>query len=285
MKTTLTFKIVIILFILSESNLSEVNTALIERVRKFFAAVPQQSREYSAQDLKRVQTDNEWLEGFAAGAKSAGQVVKRLMVLLMFRNIAGVSYLIEQSFPREIYEIGFVVPVGKDREGRHILLTRLNRMRKSGKLTELTKKFFIYQFEKIDLIKPYPGILHIADYSGLDMANADTDLFAFMMTTVEQYTRGKLLQLNVNAPDSFIQVKDVLKLGAADSVVNTNIFIKSEELTKYVDPSVLPKYLGGNNDKPLNIIPDSQLNKMLDSFGFSDKDIQQIKSQFATLLD
>ena len=62
-------------------------------------------------------------------------------------------------------------------------------------------------------------------------------------------------------------------------------FIKSEELPQYVDPSVLPKYLGGNNEKPLNSVPDSTLIKGLDSFGFSETDIQKIKTTFAEQLN
>ena len=67
-------------------------------------------------------------------------------------------------------------------------------------------------------------------------------------------------------------------------MLQKNKFIKSEELTQYINPSVLPKYLGGNNDKSLNYVPESALIKDLYAFGFTDADIQQIKTTFASQL-
>ena len=216
METKIIIKITLILFILTESSLSEVNKEVLERVKKFFAAVPQPSTEYSAQDLERVQTDNEWLEKFAAGANSAAQVVKKLTLALSFRNILGVNYLTEYSFPLEIYKIGFVTPIGKDREGRHILLFRHNRWRKSPELYELMKKFIVYQFEKIDLIKPFLGFTIISDYTRVEQANIDRDMFDYITEMWETYARSNTLPLTVNLPEFMVSVKDEVTLGVDD---------------------------------------------------------------------
>ena len=213
MNTKIIIKVIFILFILTENCLSEVNKDIIERVKKFFAAVPQPSTEYSAQDLERVQTDSEWLENFAVGARSAAQVVKRLALHLTFRNIYGITYLTEYSFPQEIYKIGFITPIGKDRKGRHILLIRVNRWRKSAELYETLKKFITYQFEKIDIMKPYPDVLVIYDYSGLEQANVDKELLDFTSTIGVNYVRPKGEVLGVNAPPFLSSLLGLLSTG------------------------------------------------------------------------
>ena len=235
--------------------------------------------------MERVQTDNEWVEKFAAGATSAAQVVRKMTLALTFRNILGVNYLTEYSFPQEIYKIGFITPIGKDREGRHILLIRNNRWRKSPELYELMKKFIVYQFEKIDLIKPFPDFTVICDFAGVEQANIDRDMLDFNSETFDAYTRSKTLPLTVNLPQFMTSLVDQLSLGATDKSIQKNKFIKSEQLTQYIDLTVLPKYLGGTNDKPLNTVPESQFIKGLDAFGFSDADIQKIKTTFASQLN
>ena len=228
MKSSMIIKIALILLIITDNSLSEINKSVLERVRRFFESIPQPSTEYSSHDLERVQTDD--VQKVQRFANSAAEVVKRLATILMFRNIYGVSYSTEQSFPQEIYKIGYIVALGKDREGRHIILIRSKRWRKSIDLYTLMKKFVLFQFEKVSLMKPYPDFLIIIDSTGLELVNIDKDIFDHNFSTMEQYAGPKTTILNLNIPEFLTDIKYSIKKAGSKSFVDRHIFINTEQL-------------------------------------------------------
>ena len=102
--------------------------------------------------------------------------------VLKWRKNIGINQISDQTFPTELYKIGFSVRLDTfDKSGRDVYYWRVNRWKKSPELIEMMLRYNAYQREKS--FKSGANVLNIIDCQNVSPKNIDLDLiFVWLMS-------------------------------------------------------------------------------------------------------
>jgi hypothetical protein len=199
--------------------------------------------------------------------------VQQLMDTLKWRCEWGVDALIakgENELLLEEIMIGKSYFMGRDREGRPICYIYAKEHIKDQYPAESTEKMAIFLLEtgrKLLEDSVETGTV-VVDMTGFGRHNIDYPLIKFFIHLLANYCPESLgLALIIHPPLLFYSCWAIVKHWI-DPVVESKIHIlkHDDELTKYIDPSNLPKQLHGTHPDFEYIPPTDQDRAMLNVF-------------------
>ena len=165
MRYLLILAIIQFLLTVTINSTTNVNNELLEKVRTGFAELAKNSTDFHPKDVESVKSDPEFLEPYLINGNDSAVILRNLVQKLKRNKELGLNDVTDQTFPKSVYQLGYIGLLGKDREGRQILLIRLKAWRKSPQLYKLMLPFVLYVFNKVDMKRPYyPGALIICDH-------------------------------------------------------------------------------------------------------------------------
>ena len=277
-----------ILSVINEYSSADNQKEVLKRMRQKFLESTKSSSEYEPTDVDRVKTNDVWIERFVTYNKDETEAVKALATTLKWRKSYGLENFSDEYFPTEIHKIGWIVEMGKDKDGRRLYFEQMNRFKRSD-LNELIKRHWIYTVEKFDkqLSAAFnPGATFMAYFLNADLSNFDLELYLSKALMFQNhYLRPNMRILIVGMPPVIQTGFNLVLNGLTDTFRKLFIFTNSDEVRKYVSNSELPKEMNGTYDKPLRPIPESA--KPLESFTpirFTPQQIKQIRITFADIL-
>ena len=252
MKYLLILTIIQFLFILAINSTTNVNNELLGKVRTGFAELAKNSTDFDPKDVERVKSDPEFLEPYVTKSNDSAVVLRNLVQRLKRNNEIGLNNLTDVSFPKSIYQLGYIGLLGKDRDGRQILIIRAKAWKKSPEIYKLMLSFILYVFNKVDMKRPsYPGALIIIDHTGVEVDNVDAGLDQAVIDSIEQSSRNSTLVLLVESP-ALLKSGFLTMLNALQQRFKV---IKADELPLFIEPSGIPKWLNGTLDCDLTAPP------------------------------
>ena len=282
------FKIIVInLIVLAQHSCIAPNNQIITRIRNRILEKARPGSDYSKEDLDRISNSNAWIEPLVIDAKDEQDAYKELDRVLRWRKAEINKMLKDTSFPLEIYKVGYIQYLDQDNQGKVYLLIRLSKWKKTlMKFTDLMKSYLIFVFEKYIIPAPNQRVILIVDGQDLSNSNFDFDLYLFIGSAIKKYYPFVNSTTNlVNMPASFDKTEKAIRSSQSTAKGEQFRNIKLDELSKYVDKSLIPNYLKGNYNKPVNIIPSGLI--PLESFTrikFSAEEIKDIYKTFEQLL-
>ncbi|CAG2106229.1 unnamed protein product [Medioppia subpectinata] len=181
---------------------------------------------------------------------------------MRWRKSFGVKDLKESDFPEEYYRSGSIITYGRDRNDATVIIVRANIHKKIHEWSDVMKKFFIYQIEKIDFNNDGKGVTLILDCSGIGISNLDLDLLQFIVTSFS-------IMASRRRSKSWLP-EDDQKFFHLTQKKNLNEFVCEQQL---------PKFMGGNNPNSYQMVPKSALKAedLVTRIGLKKKDAQKLK--------
>ncbi|CAF1365369.1 unnamed protein product [Rotaria sp. Silwood1] len=202
-----------------------------------------------------------WLRARKWDINAASQ---QLMETIKWRHEWGVKQLLIKGETDLCYDeiiTGKTYFMGHDKFGRPINYVYAKEHIKDQFPSELTEKFTVFSMEigRKLLEPPNESVTVVFDLHGFGLKNMDYQHLKFLIQLLQHYyPESFALGLVVNAPWIFNGCWYIIKRWL-DPVVESKIHFLSHnsDLTKYIDPSYLPKRLGGTQ-ADFNYIPPSQ---------------------------
>ena len=244
-------KILTLLFILSFNTCFTPNSGVIKMIRN---KILEKSKDYTKADIERVRTSDELIKAVAADANNENEVIKLFDTSFKWRKINVNKEFTDTSFPLEVYKTGWLNYLGIDQGNKLIFLAKLTSWnRGSDKFEQLYKQYIIYSVEKVN--DPKYEVILIGDATDITTSNIDVDLFLFLATTaLKYYSYMNITLIGINFP-AIIEAPLRVTLSAAGKYGATCKMITPIDLHKYVDKTLLPKYLKGTRTDKLNAVP------------------------------
>jgi hypothetical protein len=143
--------------------ISQISPQLFCEVRdKFLAEVKSNPDLYSNEDIECIKA-NEWqIQRFILEHKyNAESALKALITAMRWRKLFGVHDLNENYFPQEYYRSGSMITYGRDLNDATIMIVRANIHKKISEWSDIIKKFFIFQIERIDFYNDGKGFKYL----------------------------------------------------------------------------------------------------------------------------
>lgn len=125
---------------------------LVARLRAAILEEAQQNPGlYSHADLEKCRHDDWFLSRFLLRQKmdlpEALEMLKRAM---RFNNEAIASHMRPEDFPAEFYELGGLIPYGRDRKGNRMMYMRVRLHRKTPEVAAVIQSYIYYNIKKLD---------------------------------------------------------------------------------------------------------------------------------------
>ena len=176
----------------------------------------------------------------------------------------------ESALTYEELVIGKTYFMGHDREGRPINYVLVKNHIKGQFSAESTEKLTVFTMEtgRKLLQPPNESVTVIFDMAGFSLRNMDYQHLKFLVLLLQNYYPESFsLGLIVNAPWIFNGCWYIIKRWL-DPVVESKIhFVNNlDDLTRFIDPSNLPKHLNGTQSDFCYIKPTDEDFKMLAAF-------------------
>ena len=227
------------------------NSDSIERIRK---RVAENEKYYSVADVERVKTSNDLIKAVSGVTEDEAEAIKQIDTTFKWRKTNIHPDFTDTSFPLEIYKTAWHTYLGTDQGNVVMLITFANWRRGSSKFERLYEEYILYTIEKyVDASKK--SLILISDASNLGTSSIDLTLFMFICNTAGKYYSHINLQVfTINFHPQLKSMADTM-LSLSGKFGTSVKFIKQEELFKYVDKSIIPIHLKGDNPVQLNAVP------------------------------
>lgn len=204
---------------------------------------------------------------------NVNDTINQLMDTLKWRNEINIQKILlegENELIVEELEKGTTYLLGRDKTGRPVTYVQLKNHIKGEVSNEGLELLTILTIEtgRMLLDSGNETATVILDLNGFSMKNLDYDLIKFLINLLENHYPECLgIALVINAPFLFSSSWNLIKHWFDPVVQNKIQFLKdSNELTKYIDPSILPKHLNGTQNQFKYIPPNQQDQIMLSTF-------------------
>ncbi|XP_015795828.1 motile sperm domain-containing protein 2 [Tetranychus urticae] len=224
------------------------NDDKISKLRKIFLEeASEESHLYDPQDIDQLKTDDWSVERYLLHCK--GNIESALPMLresMRWRKSFGVNNLKETDFPKEYYLSGSFFTYLPDRKGNAMVYIRGKLHRKIAEWSEIHKKFFVFIINKLD--KEMGGHRYAAfwDCEGAGLANVDTEMLSFMVTTISSYfPYGLEYVLLHELPWVLNAIYHLAKSWVPEHYQRLAVFANRSNITDYIAPENLPDYLNG----------------------------------------
>jgi hypothetical protein len=208
--------------------------------------------------------------------------VQQLIDTLQWRHQFNIKQILAQGeyqLNQEEIESGKTFIIGKDKLGRpvsYIQVTKHIKGQFSDESTQLIAIFTIETARKL-LDSGHETASSIIDLNGFSYRNLDYEFVKFSINLLENHYPESLgVALVINAPYLFYGTWNIIKHWLDPVVRSKIIFLKDpNELSNYVDVSVLPKQINGELEHFKYIPPTEQDKQMFLAFR-NDKDGEEI---------
>ena len=216
---------------------------------------------------------------------SEDEIFNELDTILKLRRSRGVNNFTEESFPREIYQIGVANFLDNNDDGQANVWDEFSRLRTNYKSPEFQKLFrdyivYFYTLQQDAILRSnWDKFNVIFDLSDITVANINFDIYADIIMIGQ--TLFPCIDANillVNMPPIVVPIFNQIKRNSNKRVHDMINIITVDELIKYINKNKLPKQLKGLSTKHLPYVPQNA--KPLELFASPKFSAVQIKAVY-----
>lgn len=248
--------------------------------KRFEEELTNNSLLYHPNDVERVRKEDWQVKRFLDEYENEDQAFNELLKSLKWKKEFGIHERDDQYFPKEFWELNGVEIIGQDNQKRYIQCESYRNQKTFKELKEVVLHFIAHQLERVDKMAGENGFTLLMDCNGAGVSNVDIELIKFKLSIINYYP-GSLKQMLVADLPWLLNPVMSMIVGLLNAKLKEMVvYAKGKELSKYMNPDILPKALGGKRDKP--IVPDNlkPLSSMMNKFGLTDKFIDSFYSQY-----
>ncbi|XP_054166034.1 motile sperm domain-containing protein 2-like [Oppia nitens] len=264
------------------NGISKITPQLLSDVRnQFLTDVNSNGSLYYDEDIECIKSNDWQIQRFILENKYNQELaLKGLTAAMRWRKSFGVKEINENDFPEEYYRSGSIITYGRDKNDAKIIIVRANIHKKVNEWSDIMKKFFIYQIEKIDFFNDGKGVTLILDCTAIGIGNLDLDLLQFIVTSFSSYYPKLFDAILIHELPYLLQY--VFKLVQSWLPEDDQKFFhltQKKNLNNFVSDQQLPDFMNGTNPDSYTIVPQNVVKAMdlVLRIGLKTKDAQKLK--------
>jgi len=221
----------------------------------FLELVKERGRElFEESDVARYQSDHSyvqkfWVHGFfIPGPDRIHNTTVFAVDALIWRKEFGVKDITEDKLDRGLMDSGSLYARGTDAQGGRVLIFSVRRYVKDAKMMMRRKQIFVYLLERIER-ETGGKITIVFDCQGAGVRNVEIEAIQFIMQVLihgypNLVRRIVVLEMPWVMNTVWRLVKSLLPGPAQDMIK----FCSKANISEYIEPSGLPRELGGEDD-------------------------------------
>ncbi|XP_064475214.1 motile sperm domain-containing protein 2-like [Ornithodoros turicata] len=179
------------------------------------------------------------------------EAVQMAKMALMWRNKFEVNDITESNVPLEWFAFGAMFPLGKDKYGSQMIISRVKLHRKNERMSKQMKRFLVFWVEKLLYELDCVRLSFVFDCAGSGYANLDMEQIGFLINLFKSYYPWALgFILVYDMPWLYNTAWKVIKSWLPAEGVERIKFVDKNTILNYVDRDNLPSYMGGTQKLP-----------------------------------
>ncbi|KAH9499832.1 Motile sperm domain-containing protein 2 [Bulinus truncatus] len=209
-----------------------------------------QNGTYDSRDLERLQKDSDFVRSYVRGNDRLDEGVDLVHSSLKFRNEIKVNDLTENSFDKELFELGAVYFHKRDIKGHRIMWFRVKLHRKDAPTERLNaeKKGVVYAMEKAFNENPLSPIVVLLDMTSCGLVNLDIDFVKYIITIFKFYYPTFLAYMLIyDMPWIFNAAWKLIKSWLSPDAAAKIRFVTKVDIQTYIKIDDLPPHMGGTD--------------------------------------
>lgn len=229
---------------------NENNKALVEDLRKRLLSRGPELHQFNQKDIDNVQKNDLYVWLFLKHKdKDVEKALEMMVDCLKWREEFGINALMERNIDRRLFEIGFLYPHNKDKNGNPLLLFHTKLYKKELYDLNEVKKLFAFGLEKMACNNRGKKVTLIFDMQDAGFSNMDMDLVKFVITCFQTYFASMLEYLIVfETPWMLTAAWKIVKTWLSTEGISKIKFTNKTEIFQYVAPDQLLTSMGGTDD-------------------------------------
>ncbi|CAL1537982.1 unnamed protein product, partial [Lymnaea stagnalis] len=205
---------------------------------------------YDSRDLDRLRRDSVYVRTFIRGNDRLDEGVDLVHSSFKFRKEVKAHDLCEESFDKELFELGGMYFHKKDINGQRIMWLRVKLHRKDASAERLAteKLALIFAMEKAFNEDPLSRIVVLLDMSSCGLANLDIDFVKYIISCFKFYYPTFLAYMLIyDMPWIFNAAWRVIKAWLNAEAAAKIKFVTKADVQNYIKAEDLPPYMGGTD--------------------------------------
>ncbi|XP_046915509.2 motile sperm domain-containing protein 2 [Dermatophagoides farinae] len=231
---------------------------MIERIReRLEREFGENETLYHPNDIERIRTDSWQIERYIEEYHhNEDKAYDAIVKTLKWRKSERVNEIRETDFFKEMWTFTSVEIHGHDRQGRVLHWVTLQNITVPKDIMDLGFRFTLYISEQIDKLAGRKGCTTVVNVRHAGLRNFQIDIIRMLLTIPQHYPGLVRMFLVVDQPYLLRTVINILLNVVDEKIRKRMAFISNADLTKYVDPKLIPKSMNGMRTKlfqPTNI--------------------------------
>ena len=203
---------------------------------------------YDQRDVDNVKNNDLYVRQFIRNTESLAETADRLHESLKWRKECGIRDVLEETFPRWVWERGAVFYHNVDKDGKKLLFVKVKEHKKDANLLPEVKRFFAYHLETQYNEDPHSQITLVFDMSDAGLSNLDMDLIKFVITSFKIYYPSLLnVMLIYEMPWLFNAAWKIIKTWLSADAVRKIKFITRSDAQEFINKDQLLEHMGGTD--------------------------------------